>query len=258
MKRLLLLCALPALAHDLFIIPDQFVSEPGKTITVTYHNGHFPESDVGPRPERLRDVLLVSESGRQPVEDLQLAGGKTTAKVALPAAGNHLLTVRTIPNTIELAPPKFTEYLRSEGLDWVIEWRERNGAADKPGLERYSKSVKSILQAGASSDFYSHRLGLALEMTPEKNPYTTKVGDSLPLVLLLHGKPAPDVQVEMAWLHEGKATVKVAGRTGADGRIEIPIGSPGIWKLHSVLMERRTEPGIDWESYWTSLTFEIR
>jgi hypothetical protein len=77
--------------------------------------------------------------------------------------------------------------------------------------------------------------------------------------VLLRGKPMADLQIEVAWLSKsGQAARKPTGRTGKDGRMIIPVPAAGIWKLHTVYMERCAEPAVaDWESFWASLTFEI-
>ena len=47
------------------------------------------------------------------------------------------------------------------------------------------------------------------------------------------------------------------GRTDAQGNITAPLEAKGLYRLHVLKMERRSEPDIDWESYWATLTFEL-
>jgi hypothetical protein len=47
----------------------------------------------------------------------------------------------------------------------------------------------------------------------------------------------------------------VVGRTDAQGRLSVPV-SKGQWRLHTIHMERASGD-VDWESVWTTLTFEV-
>ncbi len=251
----------PMLAHDLYLMPQEFHVRSGKKIPVAFHNGDdFPESQAAARIERLLEPSVLSVQGNSIIQDLYVDGTLVRGEAEIAHQGNIILAVRTKPNGIEMTPLDFEKYLKHEGLDHVIRWRAEHGEAAQSGKERYSKYVKSILQSEESSDFYRHSVGYPIEIMPEANPYSLKPGETLPIQVLFRGKPVADLQIEMSWLTpEGKATTKVAGRTGADGRLKIPLSSAGIWKLHTVLMERCQEPATaDWESFWSSLTFQIR
>jgi hypothetical protein len=74
-----------------------------------------------------------------------------------------------------------------------------------------------------------------------------------------HGKTAPGLSLKAAWIGpQGKGMERV-GTTDSEGRIVVPLKSAGKWRLHTIKMERCTEPAAaDWESFWASLTFEVR
>lgn len=262
MKRfLLVLSAFPLFAHDLYLMPYHFVVQPGKKVQIAFHNGDdFPDSQVAARVDRMLEPRILSSETSAPLENLRPEGKIVLGEALVPGSGNLLVAVRSKPNGIELAPSNFEKYLRHEGLDHVIQWRAEHSESSQVGRERYSKYVKSILLAGEPTDYYRHVVGFPIEILPEANPYLLKAGDSLPIQVLFRNKPAADLQIEMAWLPpEAKSQIRIAGRTDKDGRLLIPIGSKGTWKLHTVLMERCSEPAIaDWESFWASLTFEIR
>ncbi len=77
--------------------------------------------------------------------------------------------------------------------------------------------------------------------------------------VLFRGKPAAGLQLEAAWSGGGKSKTTVIGRTDPAGRIQVPLAAARMWRLHSLMMERCSEPGAaDWESFWASLTFEVR
>lgn len=252
------------LAHDLYLMPERFRAGASEKVTVAFHNGDdFPVPDRPPRLANILDAALRSRAGSSAFENLRDDGKVLRAEVNMPAQGGAVLAFRTRPNFIELEAGKFEEYLRHEGLTAVIAWRAKNGESASAGRERYSKYVKSILHVnpapGEADGFFKQPAGLAIEIVPLKDPAKLAAGGELPVQLLVRGRPAADLQVEMAWLApDGKPQRKVAGRTAKDGKLAIPIASRGVWKLHSVYMERCQEPAVaDWESLWTSLTFEV-
>ncbi len=261
MYRFIILVAAPVLAHDLYLMPKQFRVGAGAPVEIAFHNGDdFPESQAAPRLERLLEPRLLSEAGTKALTGLRVDGKVARGAAKAPAVGTAMVVANTKPNGIELEASKFLSYLKHEGLTSVMEWRAKNGASALPGRERYSKYVKSLVVAGGqSSDFYRHVVGFPVEIVPQADPETVSVGGQLPVQVLFRGKPASDLQIEMAWLPPGgKAVRKVAGRTDREGRFSVPIGAAGTWKLHTVVMERSQDAGFDWESFWTSLTFEIR
>jgi hypothetical protein len=210
------------------------------------------------KPERLRSTKLTSRRGSADFEKITAEAKRTTALVQVPSAGLAILTAQTVPNFIELDAQKFRSYLEHENLTGPLAWRTAHGDAQKPGRERYSKYVKSLILSGKSDDYYRERTGLTIEIIPEANPYSLKPGAKLPVQVLFRGTPAADVAVESAWLVNGKATMLVVGRTDASGRVTIPVTAAGPHRLHAIVMERCAEPkAADWESFWASLTFEI-
>ena len=47
-------------------------------------------------------------------------------------------------------------------------------------------------------------------------------------------------------------------RSGPDGTARIPISKAGEWYVKFIHMEPATDQGIDYESKWATLTFEVR
>jgi hypothetical protein len=258
-KAVLLFACGSLLAHDLYLRPSTFQPGPGETIRVEYHNGdNFPMSDVATKIERLRETELRGADGRTPFANFRIEGPATVADVAAPTSpGCFWLVSRTQPNFIELAPAKFEDYLAHKGLHSIVEWRRKHGEAAKSGREIYSKYVKALGYVDSPRGDVSKPLGLAIEIVPLANPYTLAAGDSLPVRVLTHGKPQPGLAVEVSHSGSGKVSLKPAIVTDAKGEAVIPIDSRGLWKLHTIAMERRDGKEADWESFWASLTFEL-
>ena len=247
------------MGHDLYVLPSLFHVQAGATIRVAFHNGDsFPDSEVAPVIARLHDAKLVSAKGSEPVRNLHVAGKETLGDVVVPAGGSLQLAVATVPNLISLDAGKFLEYLKEEGLAEVIAWRVKHGETDKPGRERYTKFAKSLLNTDAGDSFFAQPLGFPIEILPLVNPSKLHRGDKLPVKVMFRGSAAAGFQIEAARAFNGNSQTTVIGRTGKDGRIDVPIDRAGQWRLHSLHMERCADPqAADWESFWASLTFEI-
>jgi uncharacterized GH25 family protein len=249
-----------ARAHDLYILPQDFFVQAGQIVKVGIHNGDaFPESEASPVLARVRDTNAISASGVVPMHSLKVVGKRGVAMVAAHSAGEHILTLRTVPNLIVLEAPQFLAYLKEEGLQQVIDWRAEHRESRKAGRERYSKYAKAIILNGQPDGFAMHEVGFAIEIVPESDPYRAKPGDRLPVRVIFKGRPAAGLQVEAAWAGNGAKRTTIAGRTDADGRAVVALAGAGLWRLHALKMERCAEPeAADWESYWASLTFEVR
>lgn len=264
MNRFLLALAaalLCAQAHDLYLMPAQWTPAPGSKIEVFFENGDgFPQGQSSVKPERLRDTRVVSGSGGSELTGITALEKRSRAEAQMPA-GNAtvVLTSRTIPNHIDLDAAKFTEYLKHEELTPIVAWRDQHGEAGRAGSEQYSKYVKSIVRVGSGDNGWRKETGLTIEFIPEADPYALKPGDQLPVRVLLRGRPAVDVPVEVAWLEQGVAKLETVGRTNPEGRASIPIRARGPHRLHTIHIERCSDPkAADWESFWASLTFAVQ
>jgi hypothetical protein len=247
-------------AHDLYLMPDRFLTKPGAPLRVVFQNGdEFPKGTSAVKPERLRNTRLVSQAGTAEFTGIAAEAKQTVASVKAPGPGLAILTSSTLPGFIELDAVKFKSYLEHENLTNAIQWREKHGETGKPGRERYSKYVKSMIRVDRSDGFFAHKTGLTIEIVPEADPYSLKPGQNLPVQVLFRGQPAVDVAVESAWLEGGKSKLETIGRTDGEGRIQIPVKAAGPHRLHAIAMERCADPkAAGWESFWASLTFEIQ
>ena len=109
-----------------------------------------------------------------------------------------------------------------EGLTDVIKQRKESGIYDQPAREEYSKHVKAVLQAGKkNTDHYGAKLDYPIEFVPEKNPYSIKVGKTLPFRLYRKGKALSDQVVHYAFRSQDGKTTKRTLRTDSKGRVEI-------------------------------------
>jgi uncharacterized GH25 family protein len=247
----------PVAAHDLYLMPSSFFVSSGERITVAIHEGDsFPNSEAAVPLARLRDTDLITPSAVYNITNLRVDGSTVTAQANIRLRGTLILTARTMPNLIEVEPQKFRDYLTKNGQTDAL----HQHPPEQAGRERYSEYAKTLIQSEAADDFFSHVVGFMIEIVPEKNPYTLHAGDELPVQVLVRGKPAPDLQIEAVRAQSGPSPARLIGRTDATGHVTIPINGAGKWRLHAVSMHKCSDPTLAecWESFWASLTFEIR
>ena len=252
--RLILVGGGHAAAHYTFILPAAFTVTAGDTLVVGFHSGDgFPDS--ASILKRLQDATVRTDRGTTRIDGFKEDGKRLSASVVVPSASHVIITAVNAAAVGQMKPPSFEQYLEEEGLGHIIKARAARGESGAPGRERYTMHAKAILATGASGDGYGLAAGLPLEIIPDKDPYRLRSGEPLPVRVLLRGKPAPDLRVMAASTADGLKTHAV-GTTDADGRLSIPVAR-GQWRLHAIVMERVSETDVDWESTWTTLTFEV-
>jgi len=261
-RRIFLLSALgtaTARGHDFYLIPARFHGEaPGRRRIGLHLGDGFPESEQPVGLGRVRNARAIGAAGVFPMEGLRVDGDRVEGEVDLPAEGTYVVAAETAPNAIELSAGKFETYLEHEGLRSVIRWRKENGESRKAGVERYTKFVKSLVAVGTPDGSYSRATGAPIEIVPEADPFSLKPGAELPIQVRLRGKAAPNLQIKASWARGETTGTEVAGRTDDEGRLTVPIGEAGWWRIRTVYMERSQAGDTDWESLWASLTFEVR
>ena len=171
--------------------------------------------------------------------------------------GNYLLAMERNWSYITLEPQKFEDYLVEDGMEYISKERKKLGETEKPGRERYSRYIKSLLQVGGKSDdTYKKKLGMKLEIMPLENPYSKKIGDNLSFQVLFDGKPLAGKTVFAD--NRNSQTQKMT--TDKDGKFSMKIEGKGLWLARLVYMQRcAADCGeADWESFWSAITFGVR
>jgi uncharacterized GH25 family protein len=242
-----------AAAHNTFIMPEKFRVAGGDTVKIGFHSADgFPESTQLIR--RLQDAVLHTAEGPIVIKTGE-EGKRLAGSVIVPRTGYFLVTAVNGAATTEMKPDSFLSYLKEEGLTHVIQARTERGEAANPAKERYTMYAKSILLAGAPNDAYKRVAGHAIEIVPEKDPSSLKAGEPLPVRVLLRGAPARNLEIRALSTTPG-AKEQVAGKTDANGRVNVPVMS-GQWRIRTIHMDRSSKSDVEWESLWATLTLEI-
>jgi hypothetical protein len=253
-----------AAAHDQWLESEQFLLQPKQGAVIHQHVGdHFsseldrpwePQSTLRfelHSPDRTTDLLPVLPPRNRP----------PIAALAIDVPGTHVLVLDRKLTTIVLEAPKFNHYLEEEGFPAELALRKEKGEEGKFGRERYTRYLKSLLQVGPNpTDGATKVYGQRLELVPAVNPYRLRAGAKLPVKVLFEGRPLAKARlVAYPKPKSGPATGQQA-RTGEDGIAELTLREPGV-VLVRVLHLRRCDRDCgdnDWESFWGSLTFEVK
>jgi uncharacterized GH25 family protein len=254
----LLLVASMALAHDLFLKLDTYFLEPHTRVRIPVLNGTFSKSEGVVAPERVADISVVSPAGRTRVRAATAwsRGPDSTSllSIELGDAGTYVVGAATRPRELELTAEDFNSYLEEDGLPDVLEARRAANELGKGARERYSKHVKAVFQVGeARSNGFGVVLGYAAEIVPLDNPYAIARGATLRVRCLVDGRAVANQTV--LW---GGASAERSTRTDSQGVAQVTLDAAGKWYVKFIHMVRATEPGLDYESKWATLTFETR
>lgn len=259
---ILLIFSLSVNAHDYWFEPDNFFPNVNDSVILRMQLGTnlIIEEERPYQLKRTVSFKLFSARSSLDLSDKSADGAIPVSKFFVGSAGTYLLGMERNPVTNILEAEKFREYLADEGLTKVIEERERRGETGKFGYERYSRYIKSLISVGGKNDStYKKNLGFKLEIVPLENPYTKKNGESLKFKILFNGQPLVDTAVAAYNRNTSKVSIKKL-QTDKNGVVRVALDQSGFWLVRLVKMERCRQDceEIDWESYWASLSFEVR
>jgi hypothetical protein len=254
--------AAPVAAHDLFLKPFRYFVAPRSEARVRVLNGTFEKSENSIERNRIRDLSIVGPDGVQHPDTGSWAdtGDTSVFTFRTGAPGTYVIGASTLPRTLRLEGKAFNEYLASDGVPDVLEARRRAGEMDRPSHERYSKHVKSVLQAGdARTGGFDTPLGYPAEILPLENPYAVKIGGTLRVRAMVDGKPVANQLVVAGGRTPTGARLHVQNtRSGADGIARVQISDRGFWYIKFIHMVPVTGDSVTYESKWATLTFEAR
>lgn len=248
-------------AHDLFLKLETYFVPPETPVRIAVLNGTFIKSEASVDPNRLADLSVVGPIERRPLPRTawRPAGDTTWLTVRSGAPGTYLVGASLSPRELTLSADEFNGYLEHDGIPDILARRTSRGELTRPARERYDKHVKAILQVGETrTDAFGTRLGYPAELVALANPYDLHVGDTLALRCLVDGTAAAHQLVIAGGEHEGRELAEVRARSDTGGVVRFVLATPGRWYVKFIHMEPATEQGIDYESKWATLTFEVR
>lgn len=251
-KRLvfaLLLFALPAAAHDLYLVVD------GNKVCARVGE-HFPVSMNAMPANRVH--VFAARSSDKTAKKLTGTVEESAKQLCAPLPANTALVEMTVnPMFIRLAAKDFNGYITGEGFQAVIAARQQKGETEGEGRELYSRYTKLLLPGGKDA---TEAVGHVLEIVAEKSPDQVKAGESLPVRVMFRGKPLAGVRVSAVYAGaklEGHS-YPVNAETDKDGRALLKIDRAGLWYARLIhMVPAENDPDVDWRSFFTTMTFEV-
>jgi uncharacterized GH25 family protein len=257
-----LLVTATASAHDLFMKLDSYFLKTNTTASVRLLNGTFQKSDGLVARDRFRDISLYAPDLSGPIGQSVMwrnEGMTTVMDVKTGGSGTYLAGVSTKPREIDLKAAEFNDYLQHDGIPDILTERKKNDELKKDVRERYSKHVRAVFQVGNKlSDDYKRQLNYPAEIIPQQNPYALKVGDSLSVLCTVEGQPVANQFVMAGWESRDGTLHLLDARTDATGLAIFNLTGAGKWYLKFIHMTALSQPDLNYESKWASLTFEIK
>lgn len=248
-------------SHELFLKTNSHFMEPDANVELYLFNGTFDQGENIITRDRIIDPKVIGPAYRFVPDSGDFFDKETVTFLSLKTGspGTYVAGISTLPRIIELSSKDFREYLEHEGLDDVINERNRRGIAGQAAREKYSKHVKAILQVGddRTRDF-AQPMDYPIEFIPLENPYELSVGDSLPFQLLFQGRPLANQVVHFSFRNDGENTTEGSTRTDQNGKLVIELTESGKWYIATIHMAESPEEGLDYESNWATLTFEVK
>jgi uncharacterized GH25 family protein len=259
---LVALCAaIAASGHDLFLKLDSYFLQPNSRATVRLLNGTFQGSDGTVARDRFRDISLFAPELRTPAAEALTwrDEGKTTImEIQTESPGTYLVGVSTKPKEISLKAADFNAYLQEDGLPDTFAERKKNNELSKDVRERYSKHSRAVFQVGDKlSDDYKRPLGYPVEIIPQQNPYSLKVGETITVLCTRDGQPLVNQFVMAGWQARDGKLHTIDARTDASGLAQLKLAGAGKWYVKIIYMTPLMDPSLNYESKWATLTFEI-
>lgn len=257
-----LLLAFATTAHDLFLKLDSYFLQPNSRATVRLLNGTFQKSDGAVSRDRFQNISLFAPDLSRPAGESVTwrDEGKTTVmEIQTGGPGTYLAGASTKPREISLKAAEFNDYLQHDGLPDTLAERKKNNELNKDVRERYSKHVRAVFQVGDKlSDDYRKPLNYPVEIIPQQNPYSLKVGQTLTLFCTLDGRPIASQFVIAGWEDRNGKLHTLEGLTDTGGIARFKLPRPGKWYVKFIHMTPLSDANLNYESKWATLTFEIK
>lgn len=264
MKKNLLLFGLLALfsSHELFLKTDSYFLNTRQTAELYLYNGTFEKSENTITRDRIVDARIKGPTYEFSPQkaDYYDKDNITYLRFTTGDTGTYVAGISTAARNLDQSADEFKQYLEHEGLDRLVREREGKGLSTQAVTEKYSKHVKAILQVGdATTEEFTAVLGYPIEFIPLQNPYELSVGDMIEFQLVYKDEPLANTVVHFGTeQEEGQLAKENASITDDDGEFIFELDRAGHWYVGTIHLVESDEAGIDYESNWATLTFELK
>jgi uncharacterized GH25 family protein len=251
-----------AFAHGYWLEPDSFFLNlrQSSSLHLFIGEGLKMDEEATYQARKTNAFQMFSAAGRFDMRTMAEDESKPVVKFSADNSSTFVLTMERDWSYITLEADKFEEYLKEEGMEYVIAERVRLGESKNPGKERYSRFLKTLIQVGANRTGNAKtRIGARLEIVPLDNPYSKKAGDDMDVQVFFGGRPLAGKAI-FADNRDGQAYSTQKLTTDHDGRITLKLNKKGVWLVRLVYMQRceRNCGDAEWESFWGAMSFGVK
>lgn len=238
----LCLVARAAWAHDLWITCPK--AKAGQKLAMEIIYGHSFPNDELIAPEEVAEVYLMGPKGK--IKAAPGADKKFVSAQPL-AAGSYIAVSGNKAKFWTKAPSGYVHKTKDQVPEAIK-------------CIRSVKYGKAIVNLGGKATTVSKPLGQDLEIVPLKNPANLKMGEDLPVKVLLAGKPLPKAEVTATFAGFSKdRAMAFYNKTNKDGMVKVKLWHPGFWMVRINQQTPYKDPvKCDTMSKTATLTFEIK
>ena len=251
----------PVSAHDTWLQPRRTSVLPGTIAQIDLASGDkFATLDAAIKPDRISTARARLSGKTVDVQPGSPEKKSLELRVPLSDPGIATIWLSLAPKSIELNRKEVHHYLEEIDAPTLLTQAWYAGKASKPWREIYAKHAKTFVAVGRGSRTkadrsWSEPVGMPLEIVPEKDPTMLRAGDEFPVRVLRNGAPLADFSLGI--VREGK-TNRAFVKTDVAGRAVFKLARAGKWLLRGTELRSSNKPGVDWESDFTTLSFEVQ
>jgi uncharacterized GH25 family protein len=239
-----------AWAHDLWMTVDPYLMDKAGSPSLAIFNAHrFPAgSEDYLSGDRLDQAFIIAPNGVKVAASAK-ADGICIPQTPLTDTGTYLAVALPRDGFATKTTEGYQKGKTKKDLDNVIECKYSR---------KFAKAVFTVGLPGGET--VSKPLGHAMEIVPLKDPAMLKIGQILPVKVLLEGKPARTyVYGTYAGFSESGDAFAYTTRTDKEGVARIKMIHDGVWVLIAKHEEAYPDTAeCDKQAWAASLTFEIR
>ena len=257
----LVLVAAPAVGHELWLEPQDYMVDPEATVMADIVNG---ESFAGPKipylPQRFAHFVMFSD-GRA-VEVPGRVGDMPALNMAPPGEGLAVVAYQANDATVDYETwEKFASFAEHKGFGDVLPRHLERGLPRDGFKEVYSRYSKTLVAvgSGAGADM---RTGLETEIVALTNPYTDDLSGGMRFQLFYRDDVRANARFEVFAKAPDGTVTQTFYETDADGIATVPV-EPGVSYMADAVVLREPNAQVEadtggvWETLWANMTWAV-
>ncbi len=252
------LSAMPSLAHEFWVEPEEFFVQPDEVALAALRVGQeFNGASMVYLSRNFTRFDFALGDDVQPVE------GETAQRpafqVEMAGEGLGIILHETRISTLDYDEwDRFLAFAEHKDFGDIEPIHLARGLPLTDFTESYSRHVKSLIAVGNGAG-EDREFGLVTEFVALANPYTDDLTDGMPVQLYFDGMTFADRQVELFdRAPDGDVTITLH-RTNEEGIALLPVEPGHIYMADAVTLApvEPIEAGPVWHTFWANLTFMV-